>query len=598
MTPMRHLVLLVITLFCCTASASEIDSNHSWQTDADRLTQLLLEVHAAPVSWTDREKLTGQLATTRKVITGTESMEVKAASILAAVAALQDGHSIMDSGSRYEIFGYAGFSCEVFDDGVFLVRVPEQQPELLGAEITAIGDHPITDVLDELRPYVPHAVESRFRRWACSYLHLPGLLSVIGISDNPSETVLTLKKQDGVVITQNFTRQTAEQSETTVRVGIDQLKLPQRLREKHDEAYYGFELLDDGRALYFDYNRVGNDESEPYWEIDARFFAALDESKATRLIIDMRDNGGGGYQYGVWLVSGLLARDRFLKPGALIVLTEKRTFSAAMQVLNDLQSRAGAIIVGGNTGDRPHAPGDPKSHQLPHSGIELEISSRFHRSSYPQDDRKAFEPDVRFPDTFADRLKGQDPALDYARRYLFDPSDSETCRTDDDDLRRYDYGGGAQLVIDCSSRGTLEATVAGVFSTNLNRIHDTMYDSRIPGLRFLLDDKGPARLISPSGQVTELKPIESTEPSLWERIYSGDTKQTAPTLIELHRANPDNDRLSDPALTSEAINIYYTIKNASGRDAARKATALFLRTCIQIHGEAAENCRFSLRFYE
>ena len=65
---------------------------------------------------------------------------------------------------------------------------------MLGSKIVGVNDLGIEAVLERLRLVVPHANESRFKKFSGFYLHLPGLLYGLGITDNPDKVTFKVQK--------------------------------------------------------------------------------------------------------------------------------------------------------------------------------------------------------------------------------------------------------------------------------------------------------------------------------------------------------------------------------------------------------------------
>ena len=134
--------------------------------DAPALAQLLRARHASPFWWNPESEFARVEAELRRSANDGASKEQLLAQMLRLIAIIGDGHTVLASPDRYGQFGIAPFFAELYDDGVFLAEVPAAQTHTLGAEVLAVEGLPISAVLARLRSVVPHATESRFRRWA------------------------------------------------------------------------------------------------------------------------------------------------------------------------------------------------------------------------------------------------------------------------------------------------------------------------------------------------------------------------------------------------------------------------------------------------
>src|SRR4029450_7422938 len=86
-------------------------------------------------------------------------------------------------------------------------------------------------------------------------------------------------------------------------------------------------------------------------------------------------------------------RARPHKPGAVIVLIGRGTFSSAQLNAAKLKSDANATLIGEPTGQKPNAYGEVRSFTLPHSQIPVNYSTKHFQTE--SGDRPSMEPDVR-----------------------------------------------------------------------------------------------------------------------------------------------------------------------------------------------------------
>jgi hypothetical protein len=140
--------------------------------------------------------------------------------------------------------------------------------------------------------------------------------------------------------------------------------------------------------------------------------ATLEREDIEHLVVDVRGNVGGNNFLNRPLFRRILTWPRLDRPGALFVLTDRGTFSAAVMLVADLEKRTPAVIVGEKTGGAPNSHGDSRRVVLPHTGITVRVATLYWQSSGPQDRRDGIEPHVPVPVPFADWRAGRDPALE------------------------------------------------------------------------------------------------------------------------------------------------------------------------------------------
>jgi Tetratricopeptide repeat len=185
----------------------------------------------------------------------------------------------------------------------------------------------------------------------------------------------------------------------------------QPLWRRQPDRIYWFAYLPEDRTVYVAYRAVASPPHGPsnreFWD---SVFASVDHNQAERLVIDVRENTGGNGFLNRHVVQQILRRPRIDRPDALVVIIGRRTFSAAQQLVNDLDWWTQATFVGEPTGQRPSQFGDHEPLVLPHSGITVQISTVFHQGPDPFDRRAFVAPAVYTPLTSADYDAGRDPA--------------------------------------------------------------------------------------------------------------------------------------------------------------------------------------------
>ena len=72
-----------------------------------------------------------------------------------------------------------------------------------------------------------------------------------------------------------------------------------------EQSPYSFEYLEDQNAVYLLYQEVQSIEGDPIDEFADRLFAFIEENNVERLIIDVRNNGGGYFNHALfWQMMG------------------------------------------------------------------------------------------------------------------------------------------------------------------------------------------------------------------------------------------------------------------------------------------------------
>jgi C-terminal processing protease CtpA/Prc len=189
--------------------------------------------------------------------------------------------------------------------------------------------------------------------------------------------------------------------------GIFQLPTDERVRYLAPDESFSAELLDEGTA-YLRYRFV---ESPTLSEVSGW----IEAGAVQRLILDLRQNpGGDNTTYGS--LHQLVADFADANPGAVTVITDRVTFSAASNLATEIEQRTDARFVGEPMGGGVNFWDDVTWVELPSLPIPMRVavSTTYWQFAPVDDPRLTIEPDVPVPVTAADHFAGHDPALEAA----------------------------------------------------------------------------------------------------------------------------------------------------------------------------------------
>jgi C-terminal processing protease CtpA/Prc len=137
----------------------------------------------------------------------------------------------------------------------------------------------------------------------------------------------------------------------------------------------------------------------------------IDTSQPKRLVIDVRQNTGGDFNKGRYLLAGLKKRETFRNRGSVYVITGRATQSAAMVNAIDFRKELSAILVGEPTGGRPNSYSENDEFRLPNSNIEVSYSTRYYR--FQDTDTAAVMPDKLIEPSWESYPSGRDPVVEW-----------------------------------------------------------------------------------------------------------------------------------------------------------------------------------------
>src|SRR5262249_7623950 len=121
---------------------------------------------------------------------------------------------------------------------------------------------------------------------------------------------------------------------------------------RHPERTWWFEYLTDARTLYVCYRSVSFfADGETNAAFLRRLFAAADSLRPERLVLDVRENSGGNGLLNRDFVRAVVQRPWLDTPDRFFIVTGRRTFSAAQNLVDLFSYLSEARLVGEATGN-------------------------------------------------------------------------------------------------------------------------------------------------------------------------------------------------------------------------------------------------------
>ena len=400
-----------------TESPNGMDATR-WREDLAVLREQMPESHGNLFHTMTRQQFDGAVDALEAAVPDLTASQVKAG-IMRVVAMVNDGHTRV----RQETLGnhILPVRLHFFADGLYVVSADKAYAGIVGGKLKKIGLMSAEDVYAAVRPLVSVDADNEGRRrfLAVNLLVTPEVLEGIGATKNANAVDLTVEK-DGRETTATLSAEPAGPwndrgwpMEPEHWVGArEHARNPTPLWVEHPDKHYWHTFLGDRRTLYIQYNQVQDEPGgEPIAEYFPRLFKEADKRRVERVIIDVRLNGGGNNELNRPIWHALLKSDRLNEKGRVWVVIGPKTFSAAMNFVDDMELNTNATFVGEPTGETPNMWGDPVSLKLPNSGIVIQTSTLWWQMEDPRDKRPFRAPDIPAEMTFADYANNVDPVL-------------------------------------------------------------------------------------------------------------------------------------------------------------------------------------------
>jgi hypothetical protein len=374
-------------------------STEQWREDLHHLARELPKRHANAFHHVPRERFEAAIAELDRRLThlGGDAVYVGLNQIATRIG---DGHTYVEFPPDKAALPLA---LEQFGDDYRVVRVVPGLERALGARLVKVQGLPVGGARELLMSMTPAGETPELRQARVTrFLTLGIVLHGFGITPDRKEARLTLANDQGREFDLDVRALGLGEKPEWVPVYAEP---PPSKRRPGENFWYTY--LPDSRAVYCCFRG--------YQQLDqhARGLLALVEQKRPdKLVIDLRDNGGGDYTVGLkHLIDPIRDLPAINAKGHLFVLVGPHTFSAAMANAAHFRSRTAAILVGQAIGERPNSYQEVRQMTLPNSRLVVRYSTRFYQ--FVETGENAIRPDQEVIPSWAEYQAGRDPVLEW-----------------------------------------------------------------------------------------------------------------------------------------------------------------------------------------
>jgi tetratricopeptide (TPR) repeat protein len=346
-------------------------------------------------------------------------------SLMRIVSMIGDGHTSLSPLYEPSIgFHYFPVELYLYKDGLFVQKAAPEYKELAGARVLSIGNATVEQALQAVSTLIPHENDMGIRAFGPLYMDMPEVLHALGLTtdDESARFVFEINGKRvektlhsaGTIIPMHSGGPINTVGWNNASVGRTPLYLKERLNP------YRYEFLPDSGTLYVQYNQVRDKDDEPVAAFCNRVFTFVESHDVEKFILDVRLNHGGNNYLNKPLLLGLIQSRKINQRGKLFVVIGRGTFSAAQNLVNEIEKYTNAIFVGESTAENVNFYGDHEPITLPHSKITVMVSTLWWQNMDPRDHRKATNPQIAVELTSDDYKNGIDPALETILKCKYD----------------------------------------------------------------------------------------------------------------------------------------------------------------------------------
>jgi len=424
---MKHLALLFLLFTTSiTLNGQESLTKQQWQEDLRFLEKTVNSEFPFLFKKVEKEHWNNEVEKFYASIPDLEDHEIKVG-LTRMVSLFKYGHTQIPFGTVSEN-RVLPVNLYHFKDGVYVEGTFKEHSEILGAKLLKIGNVAVEEALKMIRPVVPVENDSYFRAYGLRFLTAPNVLHAQGVIPSLTEKISLTFEKDGkeleyelpTISTDELSRDYGftipNEKWTSVR---EQGSTPLYLKELNSSYFY-FEYLPESKILYARQSSVFNHEKESIKEFYNRLFEFIDNNEISKLIYDVRLNGGGNNFNNKQFIQGIMARPKINAHGKFIFIIGRNTFSACQNLTNEIENYTNAIMIGEPTAENKNFFGDNKKVTLPNSKMNAYLSFAWWQDKAPWDGAEATTPQFLKEPTFEEYRTNQDPVVDFAMNNDFE----------------------------------------------------------------------------------------------------------------------------------------------------------------------------------
>lgn len=295
-------------------------------------------------------------------------------------------------------------------EGWVLTALPASEKACIGWTVERVNGMSMTTVEERLADVYSYDNMVRLRRQVQQGFAAAELLRYVGITEDMGPLAIEAAGPGGERRTITLPLLPEEQEQWPEMARLTPQGTPATAFQRR--AYFSLDL---GDAYYIQYNTCQEDPELPMEQFAAQVERDLGAKRYGKVLIDLRNNGGGSD--GV-LVPILMLLAPKIRAGETEVwgLVGESTFSSAL--INAAEIRElGGFLAGTPTGGSVDHFGSVSTFTLPNSGIRGQYSNKYLELGGLLESAAGIgvaplQPDLYLPETTADRLAGRDTVVE------------------------------------------------------------------------------------------------------------------------------------------------------------------------------------------
>jgi hypothetical protein len=414
-SPLGRLFSLLVTIFMLTFAvgstrfswtrSSQLQDKpifEKWAEDVDLLIQELPRLHTNLFFKLKEDKFLEMAARFKKSLPSFNYDEFYVG-LSRLFASVGDSHTTL----RLQIKHAFPLMLYWFKEGIYVINTIPEYEKILYGRVTAFNNRPIEEVIEAFSEIISHENEAQIKssipQIMASAEHLHGL----NIIPDVDKTMFTVENEQEQRVSVELKSMPIRGPLKGIVDTKDATAWP--LYMKNRSQFYWFEYLPGAKTIYFKYNSCRNMPDKPFSEFSKEILDAIQNNPVDKLVIDLRNNGGGNSGILDPFIEILAKNDKMNQKGHLFVIIGRQTFSSAILNAVDLRQKTEAILIGEPTGGKPNHFGEIRFLTLPNTKLVVTYSTKYFQ--HADDDTPSLMPDITLEISIKDYKDRRDSVL-------------------------------------------------------------------------------------------------------------------------------------------------------------------------------------------
>lgn len=375
-----------------------------WREDLQYLARELPKRHKNAFHAVSREQFERAVAELDAAIPTLQDDQI-VVGMMRITAMIGDGHTHV----RLPPFRLYPLALYWFGGDLRVTRALPDYRQALGARVIKINGVAVEEVNARVRTLLSQGENDWFFLAAGPALMTRAeVLHALGVTPDAGRAPFTFEDEQGKQFTLDISPVAPDPALNSRLLGA--AKSEPLFRQRPAEPFW-FTYLPEAQAVYVNFRSY-----DSLGENVRKLFELVDANPTRKLVIDLRQNGGGDFtKVRGSLIPAVRQRPALNRKGHLFVVTGRNTFSAAMTNAIDFRKETNAILVGEPPGERPNSYQENDEMRLPNSRLVVSYSTRYYK--FLDEDAPAVMPDKRIDPDWEAYKAGRDPVMDWILSY-------------------------------------------------------------------------------------------------------------------------------------------------------------------------------------